>query len=186
MRIGRLLFAPLHREFGGKLRVLSSGGAKLDPAVAWKVEGLGWRVLTGYGLTETAPILTFNAPRNARIGTEGKPIPGVKLRTVPVEGSEFGEIIASGPSVFSGYLDNPDANAEAFAEPGWFRTKDIGFVDEDGYLHIVGRANETLVLSGGKKLFPEDIEKHYANISFIKEIAVLQHKNALVAPVVFA
>ena len=184
VRIGRLLFAPLHREFGGKLRVLSSGGAKLDPEVAWKLEGLGWRVLTGYGLTETAPILTFNAPRNARIGTEGKPIPGVKLRTVPVEGSEFGEIIASGPSVFSGYLDNPDANKEAFAEPGWFRTKDLGFVDEDGYLHIVGRANETLVLSGGKKLFPEDIEKHFANIAFIKEIAVLQHKNALVALVV--
>jgi long-chain acyl-CoA synthetase len=184
IRIGRLLFAPLHREFGGKLRVLSSGGAKLDPDVAWKLEGLGWRVLTGYGLTETAPILTFNAPRDARIGTEGKPIPGVKLRTEPVEDSEFGQIIASGPSVFSGYLDNPEANAKAFAEPGWFRTKDLGFVDEDGYLHIVGRANETLVLSGGKKLFPEDIEKHYANISFIKEIAVLQHKKALVALVV--
>jgi long-chain acyl-CoA synthetase len=184
LRIGRLLFAPLHREFGGKLRVLSSGGAKLDPEIAWKLEGLGWRVLTGYGLTETAPILTFNAPRNARIGTEGKPIPGVKLRTAPVEDSEFGEIVASGPSVFSGYLDNPDANAEAFAEPGWFRTKDLGFVDKDGYLHIIGRANETLVLSGGKKLFPEDIEKHYARIPFIKEIAVLQHKKALVALVV--
>jgi long-chain acyl-CoA synthetase len=184
LRVGRLLFARLHREFGGRLRVLSSGGAKLDPEIAWKLEGLGWRVLTGYGLTETAPILTFNAPHNARIGTEGKPIPGVQLRTVPVEGSEFGEIIASGPSVFSGYLDNPEANAEAFAEPGWFRTKDLGFVDEAGYLHIVGRANETLVLPGGKKLFPEDIEKHYATIPFIKEMAILQHKNALVALVV--
>jgi long-chain acyl-CoA synthetase len=181
VRIGRLLFASLHREFGGKLRVLSSGGAKLDPEVAWKLEGLGWRVLTGYGLTETAPILTFNAPHNARIGTEGKPIPGVQLRVAPVEGGEFGEIIASGPSVFSGYLDNPEANAKAFAEPGWFRTNDLGFVDEDGYLHIVGRANETLVLPGGKKLFPEDIEKHYAEIPFIKEIAILQHNNLLVA-----
>ena len=184
VRIGRLLFAPLHREFGGKLRVLSSGGAKLDPEIAWKLEGLGWRVLTGYGLTETSPILAFNAPHNARIGTEGKPIPGVQLRVAPVEGSEFGEIIASGPSVFSGYLDNPEANAKAFAEPGWFRTNDLGFVDDDGYLHIVGRANETLVLPGGKKLFPEDIEKHYADIPFIKEMAILQHKNALVALVV--
>ncbi|WP_119300910.1 AMP-binding protein [Dongia deserti] len=184
LRVGRALFAPLHREFGGKLRVLSSGGAKLDPEIAWTLEGLGWRVLTGYGLTETAPILTFNAPHNARIGSEGRPIPGVQLRTVPVEGSEFGEIIASGPSVFSGYLDNPEANAEAFVEPGWFRTKDLGFVDEDGYLHIVGRVNETLVLPGGKKLFPEDIEGHYADILFIKEMAILQHKNALVALVV--
>jgi long-chain acyl-CoA synthetase len=184
LRIGRLLFAPLHREFGGKLRVLSSGGAKLDPEIAWKLEGLGWRVLTGYGLTETAPILTFNAPRNARIGSEGKPIPGVELRVVPVEGSEFGEILASGPSVFSGYLDNPEANAEAFAEPGWFRTNDLGFVDKDGYLHIVGRANETLVLPGGKKVFPEDIEKRYAEIAFIKELAILQHDKALVGLVV--
>jgi long-chain acyl-CoA synthetase len=184
LRVGRFLFAPLHREFGGRLRVLSSGGAKLDREIAWKLEGLGWRVLTGYGLTETAPILTFNAPHNARIGTEGKPIPGVALRTVPVEGSKFGEIIAAGPSVFSGYLDNPEANAEAFVEPGWFRTKDLGFLDDDGYLHIVGRANETLVLPGGKKLFPEDLEKRYADIPFIKEMAILQHKNALVALVV--
>lgn len=184
LRAGRILFAPLHRQFGGKLRILSSGGAKLDPEIAWALEGLGWRVLTGYGLTETAPILTFNAPRNARIGTEGRPIAGVQLRVAPIEGGEFGEIIAAGPSVFSGYLDNPQANAEAFAEPGWFRTKDLGFVDQDGYLHIVGRANETLVLPGGKKLFPEDIEKRYADIAFIKEMAILQHKNALVALVV--
>lgn len=181
VRIGRLLFAPLHREFGGKLRVLSSGGARLDPEIAWKLEGLGWRVLTGYGLTETAPILTFNAPHNARIGTEGKPIPGVQLRVIPVEGSPFGEIVAHGASVFSGYLDNPEANAQAFMEPGWFRTKDLGFVDRDGYLHIAGRVNETLVLPGGKKLFPEDIEKHYAAIPFIKEFAILQHGAALVA-----
>ncbi|MEZ5831887.1 MAG: AMP-binding protein [Dongiaceae bacterium] len=184
LRIGRVLFSPLHREFGRRLRVLSSGGAKLDPEIAWKLEGLGWRVLTGYGLTETAPILTFNAPRNARIGTEGMPIPGVRLRIAPVEGSDFGEIIAAGPSVFSGYLDNPEANAQAFAEPGWFRTKDLGFVDDEGYLHIVGRANETLVLPGGKKLFPDDIEAHYADIPFIKEMAVLQHQSALVALVV--
>ncbi len=184
MRVGRLLFAPLHKQFGGKLRVLSSGGAKLDPEIAWKLEGLGWRVLTGYGLTETAPILTFNAPRNARIGSEGKPIPGVELRVAPVEGSEFGEIIASGPSVFSGYLDNPEANEKSFAEPGWFRTNDLGYLDEDGYLHIVGRANETLVLPGGKKLFPEDIEAHYADVPFIKELAILQHDKTLVALIV--
>lgn len=184
LRIGRVLFAPLHREFGSKLRVLSSGGAKLDPEIAWKLEGLGWRVLTGYGLTETSPILTFNAPRAARIGAEGRPIPGVKLRVAPVEGSKFGEILAAGPSVFEGYLDNPEANAKAFAEPGWFRTGDLGFVDEGGYLHIVGRANETLVLPGGKKLFPEDVEKRYAGVDVIKELAILQHKDALVGLVV--
>jgi long-chain acyl-CoA synthetase len=184
LRIGRLLFAPLHAEFGGKLRVLSSGGAKLDPAIAWKLEGLGWQVLTGYGLTETAPILTFNPPRRAHIESEGLPIPGVQLRIAPVEGVSFGEVLASGPSVFSGYLDNPEANAKAFAEPGWFRTGDLGFIDESGHLHIVGRAKETIALPGGKKLFPEDIEAQYADVPFIKEIAVLLRDNALVALIV--
>jgi long-chain acyl-CoA synthetase len=184
LRIGRWLFAPLHRQFGGKLRVLSAGGAKLDAEIAWKLEGLGWRVLSGYGLTETAPILTFNAPHNARIGSEGLPIAGVELRVAPVEGSTFGEILARGPSVFSGYLDDPAANATAFAESGWFRTGDLGFVDQDGYLHILGRANETLVLPGGKKVFPEDIEKLFAHIPFIKEIAILQHQQTLVGLVV--
>jgi long-chain acyl-CoA synthetase len=184
LRIGRLLFAPLHAEFGGKLRMLSSGGSKLDPAVAWKLEGLGWQVLTGYGLTETAPILTFNPPRRARIDAEGLPIPGVQLRTVPVEGVPFGEVLASGPSVFSGYLDNPEANAKSFAEPGWFRTGDLGFIDPDGYLHITGRANETIALPGGKKLFPDEIEAHYADVPFIKEFAVLLHNKSLVGLVV--
>jgi len=184
LRIGHVLFAALHSAFGGRLRVLSCGGAKLDPAIAWKLEGLGWQMLTGYGLTETAPILTFNPPHHSRLESEGLPIPGVQLRVASAEGAPFGEILASGPSVFGGYLDNPAANAAAFAEPGWFRTGDLGFLDEEGYLHIVGRANEALALPGGKKLFPEDIEAQYAHVSFIKEIAVLLRDNALVGLVV--
>jgi long-chain acyl-CoA synthetase len=184
LRVGRILFARLHREFGDSLRVLGCGGAKLDPETAWKLEGLGWQVLTGYGLTETAPILTFNPPRRARLDSEGLPIPGVRLRIEPTSGTASGEIFASGPSVFDGYLDDPAANAAAFPEPGWFRTGDLGFLDRDGYLHVVGRANETLVLADGKKLFPEDVEAHYAAIPFIKEIAILLHNKVLVALIV--
>jgi len=183
-RAGRILFGALHAEFGGKLRILASGGAKLEPETAWKLESLGWQVLSGYGLTETAPILTFNPPARARLESEGLPIPGVKLRAERDQNESFGEILASGPSIFSGYLDDPEANKAAFAEPGWYRTGDLGYLDDDGYLYIVGRANETLVLTSGKKLFPEDIEKRYSRIAVIKELAILLRDDALVALVV--
>ncbi|MDQ7250510.1 AMP-binding protein [Dongia sedimenti] len=184
LRIGGILFARLRAAFGDRLRVLGCGGAKLDLEVAWKLEGLGWQVLSGYGLTETAPILTFNPPHRARLDSEGLPIPGVRLRVEAPAAAPYGEILASGPSIFDGYLDNPAANASAFAEPGWFRTGDLGYLDRDGYLHVVGRANETLVLPDGKKLFPEDVETRYAAIPFIKEIAVLLQENTLVGLVV--
>jgi long-chain acyl-CoA synthetase len=184
LRLGRVLFHRLHAEFGGALRALSSGGAKLDLKVAWRLEGLGWQVLTGYGLTETSPILTFNPPGKARLETEGLPVLGVELRADG--GSELAPapILARGASIFSGYLGDPAANAAAFAEPGWFRTGDLGFVDIAGYLHVVGRANETLTLPSGKKVFPDDIEAAYAAMPFVKEMAVLLADNALVALVV--
>jgi long-chain acyl-CoA synthetase len=184
LRLGRLLFRRLHTEFGGALRVLSSGGAKLDPDVAWKLEGLGWRVLSGYGLTETAPILTFNPPGRSRLDSEGLPIAGVELRVEPGADGTSGEILARGPSIFAGYLNNPAATATAFTESGWFRTGDLGSVDAGGYLHVLGRVNETLVLPDGKKLFPEDVEAAYAGLPFVKEMAVLLHENALVALIV--
>lgn len=184
LRVGGLLFRPLHAEFGGALRILSSGGAKLDAEIAWKLEGLGWRALSGYGLTETAPILTFNPPEGARLDSEGLPVAGVEIRIGPPEGDMPGEILARGASVFAGYLDDPAANAAAFAEGGWFHTGDLGFLDPDGYLHVTGRANETIVLPTGKKLFPDDLERVYAGMPFAKEVAVLLRAGALVALVV--
>ena len=122
-RIGKALFFPLHRRIGPALRLLASGGARLDPKVAWQLEGLGWEVLTGYGLTETAPILTFNPPGRARIESAGLAVEGVELRLGPAEDAEpgHGEILAKGPNVFSGYWDNPEATAEAFTDDGYFR-----------------------------------------------------------------
>jgi long-chain acyl-CoA synthetase len=184
LRIGRLLFRRLHAEFGGALRILASGGAKLDAEVAWKLEGLGWRVLSGYGLTETAPILTFNPPERARLDSEGLPIAGVEIRVGSPEGDMPGEILARGASVFAGYLDDPTASMAAFADGGWFRTGDLGFLDPDGYLHVVGRANEAIVLPTGKKLFPDDIEAVYAGMPFAREVAVLLRDGALVALIV--
>ncbi len=182
-RIGKALFFPLHRRIGPALRLLASGGARLDPDVAWRLEGLGWEVLTGYGLTETAPILTFNPPGRARIESVGQPVAGVELRLGPAEDAQpgHGEILAKGPNVFAGYWDNPEATAQAFTAEGFFRTGDLGRLDEHGYLYIVGRSKELIILSGGENIFPEDVEAVYGAAAQVREVAVLEHDNRLVA-----
>jgi long-chain acyl-CoA synthetase len=182
-RLGKALFFPLHRRIGPALRLLASGGARLDPEIAWRLEGLGWEVLTGYGLTETAPILTFNPPGRARLDTTGLPVEGVELRFAPAEDADpgHGEILAKGPNVFAGYFDNPEATAEAFTEDGFFRTGDLGYLDEAGYLHIAGRSKELIILSGGENIFPDDVEAVYGTAAQTREVAVLESHNRLVA-----
>ncbi|MCE3250791.1 MAG: AMP-dependent synthetase and ligase [Geminicoccaceae bacterium] len=151
-RVGRTLLWPLHRRLGPALRLLASGGARLDPEIAWRLEGLGWQVLTGYGLTETAPILTFNPPGRARLDSAGVPVDGVELRIArqdePAdaraprdhgpgdagETPEQGEIQARGPNVFEGYWHNPEATEQSFTADGFFRTGDLGYLDAERYL----------------------------------------------------
>jgi long-chain acyl-CoA synthetase len=182
-RVGRRLFGALHRRLGPDLRLLASGGARLDPEIAWRLEGLGWQVLTGYGLTETSPILTFNLPGRARIESTGQPIEGVELRIAPQEGAQpgQGEIQARGASVFDGYFDNPEATAASFTEDGFFRTGDLGYLDDDQFLYIVGRSKELIVLGGGKNIFPDEVEGVYGEIQLAREVAVLEHDDRLVA-----
>src|SRR5690606_22022764 len=139
--------------------------------------------LTGYGLTETAPVLTFNSLRKRRLGTEGQPIPGVEIRIDREPESPHGEILARGPNVFSGYWQNDEATREAFTADGWFRTGDLGFLDDKGFLHIVGRSKEVIVLPDGKNIFPEEVEQCYAT-PLLREIGIFERKGALVALVV--
>src|SRR5690606_19699967 len=181
--IGRLLFRSVHAAVGPKLRILGCGGAKLDPRLAENLESLGWTVLTGYGLTETSPVLTFNSLRKRRLGTEGRPIPGVEIRIDRPPEAPHGEILARGPNVFSGYWQNDDATRDAFTADGWFRTGDLGFVDDGGFLHIVGRSKEVIVLPDGKNIFPEEVEQCYTT-PLLREIGILERNGALVALVV--
>ena len=168
----RRLFWPLHRRLGPALRLLASGGARLEPEIAWRLEGLGWQVLTGYGLTETAPILTFNPPGRARLDSAGLPVEGVELRIAPPPESD-----PDGPSAGRAGRDPgprartcsratgtiPRRPREAFTADGFFRTGDLGRLDDDGYLHIVGRSKELIVLAGGKNIFPEEVETVYGD-----------------------
>src|SRR5215218_7398446 len=190
---GGLALHPLRKRFGPKLRVLASGGAALDPELAAKLEGLGWRVAVGYGLTETAPLLTLNPPDGKKLGSVGRPVAGVELRldpsSVPEEGRagtsrEEGEILARGPNVFSGYRNRPEETSKVFDDDGWFRTGDLGSFDDDGYLYITGRASTLIVTPGGKNVQPEPVEAAYLENPSIREIGVLQKDGRLVAVIV--
>lgn len=184
LRIGRVLFRPLHNQFGPNLRLLGCGGARLEPEVAWQLEGLGWEVLSGYGLTETAPLLTINLRGRERIGSTGLPLANVELRIETTNGDEFGEVQARGPNVFAGYWNNPEATSEVFTADKWFRTGDLGYLDQDGYLFLVGRSKELIVLADGKNIFPEEIEIVIAESPFISDAAVLEHGGILVGLIV--
>jgi len=190
-RVGRTLLTPLHRRLAPKLETLASGGARLDPDAARTLEGFGWRVLSGYGLVETASIATFNPPGRNRIGSAGRAARGMAI-TIDTDvlsaegdaGPDDGEVLLKGTSVFPGYTNRPEANAEAFTEDGWFRTGDIGHLDADGYLWITGRAKEMIVLPDGKNVAPEAVEAVYAESPYIKEVAVMARNGALVGLVV--
>lgn len=194
---GQRLFGPIRSRFGPNLRLLTSGGSALAPDLAWKLEGLGWNVAIGYGLTETSPMLTMNLPGVGapRLDSVGPPLPGVDIRIEPVDrggesagpdgaGPNEGEILARGPSVFGGYRNLPDQTAEAFTKDGWFRTGDLGYLDEAGHVHISGRASTLIVTEGGKNIQPEPVEEIYQDNMFIREIGILQDGNQLAALIV--
>lgn len=181
VRVGRLLFAPVRRSIAPRLRLLVSGGARLEKETEEKLEALGWMVLAGYGLAETASLFTGNRPDDRRSGSAGRPLAGGEVRIAHPDEQGIGEIELRGNSITSGYLDNPEANRAAFTSDGWFRTGDLGFVDRDGFLFVTGRVKEVLVLGGGKKVNPEDLEPIYGSAPEIIELALLEEKGALVA-----
>jgi long-chain acyl-CoA synthetase len=190
-RLGSLAMQPLRKRIAPHLRIVVSGGAALKADVGWRLEGLGWLVATGYGLTETAPLLTINRPGNLRFATAGHPVPGVELRidkeAAPRgmhDGHDAGEVLARGPGVFSGYLNLPDKTAEAFTEDGWFRTGDLGFIDDRGDLHLAGRRSTVIVTESGENVQPDAVEDAYQQHPAIGEIAVLGRNGRLVGLIV--
>jgi long-chain acyl-CoA synthetase len=181
LHLGRLLFAPVRRGIAARLRLLVSGGSRLERETGERLEALGWTVLSGYGLAETASLFTGNRPDARRPGSVGRPLADGEVGIADPDEEGIGEIELHGSSITDGYLDNPEANRAAFAPDGWYRTGDLGFVDRDGFLFVTGRVKEVLALGGGKKVALEDLERIYGDAPEIAEMAVLEDKGALVA-----
>src|SRR5487761_1551201 len=181
---GRVLPRPLRRQVAPHLRLLVSGGAAIGADVEATLDAMGWEMLTGYGLVETSSMLSFNPPGASLPGSAGRAVPGVDVRIADPGADGVGEIEVRGPSLFAGYRGDADTTREALTADGWFHTGDLGSLDRRGYLHISARKTETIVLAGGKKLFPERFEDIYATAPLVREVALLGVKGALVALVV--
>ncbi len=162
-----LVLKKIRNILGGKLRLAISGGASLNPAIAKFFDSLGLKLIEGYGLTEASPIVAVNHPDNYKFGTVGLPLDcnNIKLSTDK-------EILVKGDNVMLGYYDNEQASSEAFDEDGWLHTGDLGFFDHDGFLSIIGRAKDVIVLSTGKNVFPEPIEYQLNASKYISQSMV--------------
>jgi long-chain acyl-CoA synthetase len=176
---GKIFFKPIHKLIGPNMRYLATGGSKFDAQIGRDFEAMGFTMLQGYGLTETTGAATYTPPASVDIGTVGRPLPGVEVKIIPSARAEddgtpadAGEICIRGPIVMKGYWNRPDATADAIRD-GWLHTGDLGFKDARGNITITGRAKEVIVLSNGKNIYPEEIEKHYQKSPLIKEICVL-------------
>ncbi len=170
--LGRQIFARVHQEFGGKIRAFVSGGSSLGDELYDDFKALGLPIYEGYGLTETAPVLTVNPLNRSRRGSAGKPLPGTELRIYRADDRGEGEIIVRTPSLMKGYYKNPEATRAAMRD-GWFHTGDLGWVDEDGYLYITGRKKNVIVTGAGKNVYPVDLEAIYRNVPAVAEICVV-------------
>ena len=176
----------LLKLFGGRLRFLGIGGAKLDGGAEKFLLEAKVPYAIGYGLTETAPLLAGAAPSQVRLGSPGPQAPGVQLRLEHINpDTRQGEVVALTPSVMLGYFKNPEATKEVFTDDGWFRTGDLGEFDKDGWLYIKGRLKNMIVGPGGENIYPEDIETVLNSHVYIADSIVTEQEGRLVALVHF-
>lgn len=173
LNFGQVLFYPIHQGLGGRIRYFISGGSALSEKVQRDFQGLGFTILEGYGLTEAAPVLTVTRPENRMLsGSVGRPLPGVEVKIVEPDTSGVGEVIARGPNVMLGYYEDQDATRNAVVER-WLYTGDLGRLDDNGNLYLVGRSKEIIVDTNGKNVYPDELEELYANSPYIKELSIV-------------
>ena len=178
----KLVFSKWHEAFGGRIRLLLSGGAALSEDLARIYIGAGIPIIQGYGLTETSPVVTASSLDDYRVGTVGRAIPHVEIRT-----AEDGEIEVRGPNVMRGYYNKPEETQAAFTDDGWFKTGDIGTIDADGFLRITDRKKELFKTSGGKYIAPAPIEQAIKGSRFVNQVVLVGSERkfpaALIVPV---
>jgi long-chain acyl-CoA synthetase len=177
----KLIYSKIRELFGGNLQGIVSGGAALSPEIFKFMNAIGFICVQGYGLTETSPVITVQTPGAMRIGTSGKAISGVEVKI-----AEDGEILTRGPHVMKGYYKNEEQTKEVLTDDGWFKTGDIGKIDEDGYLFITDRKKSMFKLSTGKYVSPQNVENQILNSGYIDQLVVIGYQkkfcSALIVP----
>ena len=174
LNLGKLLFWPVHRKFGGKIKFLVSGGSALPDDVHKAFHQLGFNIIEGYGLTEAAPVLAVSETRTNKRqpGTVGKALPGIELRILEPDTEGLGEVLARGPNVMAGYFGDKEAT-DAVLKEGWLYTGDLGRLDAEGRLYLVGRKKDVIIDANGKNVYPDELEDVYGTHAHIKELSIV-------------
>ena len=171
INLKRKLFAPIHNNFGGRIKLFISGAAGIDPMVAKGFRDLGIMFIQGYGLTECSPIVALNKDVDFRDNAAGLPLPGLEVKIEDPVADGIGEIVVKGPSVMLGYYEDSLAT-EKVLKGGWFYTGDLGYIDKNGFVYITGRKKNVIVTKNGKNIYPEEIETLLGRCPHIKESIV--------------
>lgn len=170
--IRKMIFKKIHDKFGGKFEGCIAGGAPLDLEVADFFETIGIKIYQGYGLSETSPVVSVNIDKRGDLSSVGRPLKSFEAKIDP----KTGEILLKGPSVMKGYYNQPELTAEVIDSEGWLHTGDVGRIDKQGHIYITGRIKNMIVLSGGKKVFPEEVETVLEKSDYFSEVCVLGSK----------
>lgn len=173
VNLGPLVFYPIHEGMGGRIRYFISGGSALSEKIQKDFQGLGFTILEGYGLTEASPVLTVTRPENRMLtGSVGRPLPGVEVKIADPDAAGVGQVIARGPNVMLGYYSDEKATRNALVER-WLYTGDLGRIDDDGNLFLVGRSKEIIVDTNGKNVYPDELEEIYQSSPYVKELSIV-------------
>lgn len=173
--LAKVIGKKVNAGLGGKLRLVVSGGAPISPATLHGWNKLGFCIVEGYGITETAPVLSVNPPEAPRVGTVGLPLHEVQVKIDRPNSEGIGEIIAKGDNVMQGYWNNPEETAKVLID-GWYHTGDLGYFDEKGYLVISGRKKSLIVNREGKNIYPEEVERQVLKSRYVLECLVLGYQ----------
>jgi long-chain acyl-CoA synthetase len=176
--VRRVLLRSVRKNFGGRLKILVSGGGQLSADLHSLFRGLGIALFNGYGITEGGGAVSVGRQHYWRDGSVGVP-----LRNISVKIADGGEILIYGKNVFLGYYGDPEATAVSFTEEGWFKTGDLGYFDEDGFLFLTGRIKNLIITANGENVSPEGLEEKIIQIPGVKEVLVYQEGNEIIAEI---
>ena len=176
--LGDKFFGDIRAVFGGRMKTLICGGAKIDPEILDGLQDFGFNALQGYGLTEAAPMGAFNPQDAPNSRSVGVPFPSQEIKIIDKNEEGIGEVCIRGENLMIGYYNDPEETAKVIDEEGWFHTGDLGYVDEQGYTYLTGRAKNVIITKNGKNVYPEEIEYQLGLIDFVQESFVFEDAKA--------